>query len=729
MAASYNELFGLGSHSPDAALEIHWLCQDDAASTDVIDTSGNGRHGTLSGGDDTEDVSELGPNAWLPKAIGFANNISRLVTAAYARSVWPITIGAFYLCDGTGTHAAVCYANSASNSQYFSLYGRGSSGFDVILHRMSVSVSAAGTIAAGSWRHSVGVFAGNTDKRLYIHGELDATLATSSLPSDFSQFALGGINRTTPLHPLSGAVAGAALFSRELTVGEIQQWNAGPEPINVTPPGSPSGTTTVGETLTASAGTWDDADNGSLVYSYQWYRADNDEGAGEVAIDGATSATYTLVAGDAAKFIRHSVRAANDGGYDAAEDQTSAYVEITGDETPDAPILDAGTWWDIDCGSLTDIDCGVFENLIPTAQISSVTLSNDTSRSYDVITQTPAEIITATKTPKKATIAGTVSARAIVQAVLDGTPRFRSFDIDDAFSFDVPLPSVASSSTSTLSLHPGGASRSIAYGADATIATATKLKPGNASQYFRAAIDGRLAVAAAPATSLKQWSVRDHSNGIYTPNPDFWARDLDLTGYSVVMHDGTEFNPKLVATLITPRIAVNAAHRSLRGLTTYRFVDRDGSIVEREIVSTTSNSDVRLILLDDDVPNCTPAQLLPANWATYIPNSGAGLPMLGFDQISNGAVRDLVTIKNFVGRVQAEQSSDPIRSSFFVELFGDSGLPLFLIGPSGVILLGTWWTKEPDAAASLVNHIEWIADNCQSLAGQSPTYLNLSVFS
>ncbi len=66
-----------------------------------------------------------------------------------------------------------------------------------------------------------------------------------------------------------------------------------------------SGNATVGSTLTASEGSWIDADNDILSFSYQWM-------ANGTAINGATNSSYDLVDDDAGKSIAVQVTA-NDG--------------------------------------------------------------------------------------------------------------------------------------------------------------------------------------------------------------------------------------------------------------------------------------------------------------------------------------------------------------------------------------------------------------------------------
>ena len=69
MANSYNELFGLGSHSEDASLVAHLKLQETTGTT-AVDSSSNSNDGTITGmGPDPSFAS--GPNNWLPSAYDF----------------------------------------------------------------------------------------------------------------------------------------------------------------------------------------------------------------------------------------------------------------------------------------------------------------------------------------------------------------------------------------------------------------------------------------------------------------------------------------------------------------------------------------------------------------------------------------------------------------------------------------------------------------------------------
>jgi hypothetical protein len=96
---------------------------------------------------------------------------------------------------------------------------------------------------------------------------------------------------------------------------------AGLTPVDVTPPAI-AGTPQVGQTLTATAGTWTNAPAG---YAYQWQRCDA-SGAACAPIAGATATTYAPSAPDAGATIRVSVIASNAAGKSAAATSSQTAV-------------------------------------------------------------------------------------------------------------------------------------------------------------------------------------------------------------------------------------------------------------------------------------------------------------------------------------------------------------------------------------------------------------------
>lgn len=121
---------------------------------------------------------------------------------------------------------------------------------------------------------------------------------------------------------LAAATAAVSLVGTALAVTQAA-------PVNTTPP-AVSGTTTVGQVLTADNGTWQ---NSPTAYQYRWLRCDrsgNDCGS----IAGATQKTYTLVAADADNTLRVRVTAVN---ADGATDARSAQTQVVQSNAASAP--------------------------------------------------------------------------------------------------------------------------------------------------------------------------------------------------------------------------------------------------------------------------------------------------------------------------------------------------------------------------------------------------------
>ncbi len=172
-------------------------------------------------------------------------------------------------------------------------------------------------------------------------------------------------------------------------------------PVNNAPPAI-TGTATVGNSLTSSAGSWTDADGDSLAFTYQWYRADDSVGTNQVAIFGATAPNYTLTTNDAHKYLRVRVTA-NDGNggiqtanSDFTQVSNSAPVNsmpptVSGTATVgNALSTSNGTWSDADGDGRTysyqwyraDDNSGTNLSAIGGATNASYTLTTADARKY-----------------------------------------------------------------------------------------------------------------------------------------------------------------------------------------------------------------------------------------------------------------------------------------------------------------------------------------------------------
>jgi hypothetical protein len=116
-----------------------------------------------------------------------------------------------------------------------------------------------------------------------------------------------------------------------LAVAGLSQAKSSAAPVNTAEP-IISGTAKVGNTLTASTGTWTSSSN--ITYSYQWLRCDA-SGAGCSNIGGATDSHYQVRNGDVGHTLRVRVTAKNaDGSAHKDSNPTDVVVKAS---TPPPP--------------------------------------------------------------------------------------------------------------------------------------------------------------------------------------------------------------------------------------------------------------------------------------------------------------------------------------------------------------------------------------------------------
>lgn len=357
-AFSYNELFGYGKHLPDADLYGHWEMQETSGTT-VSERSGNGVDGTAK----VSLSTSTGPTGYLPvgqvfggsQIIGFGANASMSPTLDGSHT----ELGWLKWAGGTSTGViASRWRNSGSfagrglyfqNNKIRLIKGNDSRGGS----ENRAFTESSNTVSASNWTHWAAKIDGRnaSGHSLYIDGQplslvtLDDN-ATGEIVYGTSEalIAARGSLASSNLS-FEGEQAGYAYFTRALSSDEITQAYAGPEPYFSSAPSAPTGTTQVGQTLTANPDTIADPNNGSITYTYQWVRADDNAGAGQADISGETGATYTLAAEDAGKYVAVKMTPSNDGGTDSLEvDTRSAYTDpITGPSVTFKPAWAMGS--------------------------------------------------------------------------------------------------------------------------------------------------------------------------------------------------------------------------------------------------------------------------------------------------------------------------------------------------------------------------------------------------
>lgn len=137
-----------------------------------------------------------------------------------------------------------------------------------------------------------------------------------------------------PKHPWLAATLAAMLLVVAAFAGAGEAATAA-APTNTTPP-TITGTPKVGQTLTASNGTWS---NAPTEYTYTWLRC-NTSGASCVSAPNGTQKTYTLVGADSGHQMRVRVTASNaDGSAAAQSDPTATVTPSAVPRNTDRPIV------------------------------------------------------------------------------------------------------------------------------------------------------------------------------------------------------------------------------------------------------------------------------------------------------------------------------------------------------------------------------------------------------
>lgn len=203
-------------------------------------------------------------------------------------------------------------------------------------------------------------------------------------------------------------------------------------------------------------------------------------------------------------------------------------------------------------------------------------------------------------------------------------------------------------------------------------------------------VDARLRVAD-PTNGLARFYgyPSGAANDRFTPNPKFWAKDVDFSCASPWNSQG---GPLRAGALVSKRHIVFAQHFPIGKGTRISFVDNEGVVCACRIagVRPIQGTDITVASLDYEVtPNIHPAKILPQNYGEFI-GSGTGLPIVTFDKNERLTVSDWWEVPtNGVWRIgKGVYPKDQRRQAFVSALkSGDSGNPAFLIVGNEPVLL------------------------------------------
>ncbi len=300
--------------------------------------------------------------------------------------------------------------------------------------------------------------------------------------------------------------------------------------LNPTPAPTVSGVTTVGQTLTATAGQWGP---GSVSLAYQWFRGDK-------AIDGATSATYVLQPPDAGARLTVSVTGTK-AGYTAITRTSNPTAEvatapltatptptITGKATVDQTLKAApGTW------APAPVELGYQwyrgSDAIPGATKSAYTVqAGDAGATLKVtVTGTKPGYTTASTTSAATGKVATATFTATPAPKITGTPK-----VDQTLTADPgtwgPAPvtltyqwyqgtkAIAGATKGTYTVQAGDAGATLKV-------TVTGTKPGYTTASTTSAATGKVATATLTATPTPKITGTAKVGKTLTADPGTWG--------------------------------------------------------------------------------------------------------------------------------------------------------------------------------------------------------------
>lgn len=331
---SYNKQFGKGNHvSADPALEGHWELQDDAANTDVLDSSGNANDLTLTNTYQSADVSTTGPNTWLPKALAFATDMAAEGAVASAfDTLEEISLSAWANASsfgGEGRGRIIQIGNTD-----VSLYVDDFSVTDEVKAFVEDTTAALDDAeSTGVWNHW-GLDYDGTTIRIYKNGvEVASTAKTGAIGIGTNTLLIG--NDPTETFGFEGDIAGAAAFTRSRSAAEWAEETAGPEPYLLSGTPTISGTVSRGSTITLDPGVWSTQSNGTPTYHYRLYSYSDTSGS-DPRLEKYTSTALTsqdvILKGAAlvGRYLRLQITVENDGGLDPQEVYWTSYTAAVG---------------------------------------------------------------------------------------------------------------------------------------------------------------------------------------------------------------------------------------------------------------------------------------------------------------------------------------------------------------------------------------------------------------
>jgi RHS repeat-associated protein len=298
--------------------------------------------------------------------------------------------------------------------------------FEIRSSNTTVFDADATTLSSGAW-HYIAVTESGTTLTLYLDGAQVATKTGVSI----NPKTLGATNhdylgksQTTSDPLFHGSLSNVAFYSTALSATQIQNhWNAANFPVNTALP-QISGTTTDGQTLTTTDGTWSGIS--PITFGYQWQRCDA-QGANCADVSGATNSTYPLTGPDVGSTLEVKVKGTNSAGNSTASSAQTATVQPAAPHNTALPSV-SGTARD---GQVLAADKGTWSGTTPISYAyqwercdasgsNCAVIAGAQSASYTLGSQDVAQTVRVTVTAANST--GSESKSSSVTGVVAGSP-------------------------------------------------------------------------------------------------------------------------------------------------------------------------------------------------------------------------------------------------------------------------------------------------------------------
>lgn len=209
------------------------------------------------------------------------------------------------------------------------------------------------------------------------------------------------------------------------------------------------------------------------------------------------------------------------------------------------------------------------------------------------------------------------------------------------------------------------------------------------------AVDKRIAGLTANDSTKKVYGTYDHTGGgNYVRSDTCWASNLNVSAISV--WNSATGNGDYPVTAITPRHIALAYHvTELIDGTQFRFVDTDGNIITRTMISSArvSVTDLKIGKLDSDLPDSVvPLEVLNTNHQKFI--ELVEMPLVVIDRERKALVYDCT------GTGAGIASANAQRLTFTKTLVtGDSSSPGMIVQDERLVLLFALTGAGPNGAS------------------------------